>query len=154
MDRKKCPDRGEWHGRFRGMGCRMTAGREAVIEALSSTDEHLSAEEIYNLAKKKNPDIGLTTVYRTLERLSAMGEVYKFDFGDKRARFELAGSGKGHHHHLVCTACNSITDYNDFIDEELGLLKETEKKLSKKYDFEINSHLIQFYGRCKKCRRV
>ncbi len=153
MKNKDCPDREEWHGRFRGLGCRMTAGREAVIEVLSITKEHLSAEEIYNLAKKRNPELGLTTVYRTLERLSAMGEVYKFDFGDKRARFELARSAKGHHHHLVCTSCNAIIDYDDFIDDEVKLLKETEKKLSKKYNFKIEDHLLQFHGRCEKCSK-
>ena len=129
----------------------MTAGREAVINVLASTKEHLSADEIFIRARKINPEIGLTTVYRTLERLSIMGEVHKLDSGDKRGRFELAHNEKGHHHHLVCTKCNKIIDYDDFIDDEVKLLSQTEKKLAKKYDFKINSHLIQFYGECKSC---
>ncbi|HDQ25887.1 MAG TPA: transcriptional repressor [bacterium] len=151
MGRGKCFGQGGWHGKFHGRGYRMTAGREAVINVLSSTKEHLSADEIFIRARKLNPDIGLTTVYRTLERLSIMGEIHRLDPGDKRARFELAESEKGHHHHLVCTKCNRIIDYDDFIDDEVKLLSETEKKLSKKYDFKINNHLIQFYGECKEC---
>ncbi|MCE5300798.1 MAG: transcriptional repressor [Spirochaetia bacterium] len=152
MQDKNCQGRGQWHGKFHGCGCRMTAGRETVIRVLQETSKHLSADEIFIRARKINPDIGLTTVYRTLEKLSTMGEVHRLDSGDKRGRFELADSEKGHHHHLVCTMCNSIIDYDDFIDEEIKLLKETEKKLSQKYNFNINSHLIQFYGICEKCK--
>ncbi|MFP4466833.1 MAG: Fur family transcriptional regulator [Candidatus Goldiibacteriota bacterium] len=145
------PKRAGWRGRFRGCGYRVTAGRETVLQVLLNTKEHLSAEEIFLRAKKINPAVGLTTVYRTLEMLSSMGAVHKFDFGDKRARYELAESSKGHHHHLVCTGCNKIIDYDDFIDEEVKLLEQTQKKLSKKYKFKIENHLIQFYGICAEC---
>jgi Fur family ferric uptake transcriptional regulator len=151
MPKEKCCKKDGWQGKFHGAGCRMTAGRETVISVLQSTKEHLSADEIFIKAREINPDIGLTTVYRTLERLSGMAEVHRLNSGDKRARFELADNEKGHHHHLVCTKCNKILDYDDFIDDEMKLLKDTEKKLSKKYSFKINSHLIQFYGTCDKC---
>jgi Fur family ferric uptake transcriptional regulator len=80
--------------------------------------------------------------------------VYKLDFGDGRARYELAEGPKGahHHHHLVCTSCNKVIDYTDFIDEEVELLRETEKGLEAKYNFKITNHLIQFYGLCDKCK--
>jgi len=79
--------------------------------------------------------------------------VQKLDFGDKRARYELTEGleSKQHHHHLVCTVCGKVIDYSDFIDEELELLKKTEKELSKKYNMKITNHLIQFYGVCNKC---
>jgi len=72
-----------------------------------------------------------------------------------RARYELAEGPKGarHHHHLVCTGCNKVIDYTDFIDEEVDLLRQTEKGLEKKYNFKINDHVIQFYGLCDKCRK-
>ena len=78
----------------------------------------------------------------------------KFDFGDGRARYELAEGPKGerHHHHLVCTNCSRVIDYTDFIDEEKDLLDKAEKGLSKKHNFKINGHSIQFYGLCNKCR--
>jgi Fur family ferric uptake transcriptional regulator len=152
MGRGQCKGQEGWHGKFHGFGCRMTAGRETVIKVLQETKEHLSADEIFIKARQINLDVGLTTIYRTLEKLSLMGEVHKLDSGDKRGRFELANNEKGHHHHLVCTKCNRIIDYDDFIEDEVKLLKETEKKLSKKYDFTINNHLIQFYGVCDKCK--
>jgi len=122
---------------------------------LSKTKEHPSAEEIYLSVHKVYPAIGLTTVYRTLELLVQNGLVFKFDFGDGRARFELSENPQsiGHHHHLVCTGCGRIIDYTDFIDEEIELLKRTEKGLSKKHHFTIMNHLIQFYGLCDRCQK-
>ncbi|MBN2096845.1 MAG: transcriptional repressor [Candidatus Omnitrophica bacterium] len=143
-----------WHGRFHGAGFRITIPREAILEVLSKTQKHLSAEEIYLAVHRLHPAVGLTTVYRTLELLVHIGLVFKFDFGDSRARYELSSGPKGarHHHHLVCTACGRVIDYTDFIDEEVELLQQTEKGLAKKYNFKITNHLIQFYGLCDKCR--
>ena len=143
-----------WHGRFRGCGYRLTIPREAILEVLSKTSRHLSAEDVYLAVHKVYPAIGLTTIYRTLELLVQMRLVFKFDFGDKRARYELAEGTKGirHHHHLVCTKCGRIIDYTDFIDEEKELLGQTEKGLSKKFNFKITNHIIQFYVLCDKCK--
>ena len=143
-----------WHGRFRGCGHRMTVPREAILTVLSRTTKHLSAEDVYMAVHKIHRNIGLTTVYRTLELLVQMGLVFKFDFGDGRARYELSEGPKGerHHHHLVCTSCGRVVDYTDFIDEEIELLNQTEKGLSRKYNFDIKNHLIQFYGLCSECK--
>jgi len=144
-----------WHGRFRGCGYRVTVPREAILDMLSKSDKHLSAEDIYMKVHTRYPAIGLTTIYRTLELLINMGLIFKFDFGDGRARYELVKGPKGkvHHHHLICTNCNRIIDYTDFIDEEIKLLEQTEKELLKKYNFKSTNHLIQFYGLCEKCKK-
>lgn len=142
-----------WGGKFRGCGYRMTVPRQAIIDVLSATDEHLSAEDIYMKVHKIYPNVGLTTIYRTLELLTQMGSVVKFDFGDGRARYELIeGSKRGHHHHLICTSCKRIIEYTEFIDDEVEFLKRAEKGLSRKYKFDIKSHIIQFYGLCDKCK--
>jgi len=51
----------------------------------------------------------------------------------------------------VCTDCNRVIDYTDFIKDEVELLKRTEKGLSRKYNFRIKNHEIQFFGLCEKC---
>lgn len=154
MPRGACQGHGWWHGKFRGCGYRLTLGREAILDVLSRAKGHLSADDIYIKIHPHYPHIGLTTVYRTLDVLSDLGMVCKFDFGDGRARYELCEGPRAavHHHHLICTSCNRVIDYTDFIDEEIELLNQTEKGLSKKYNFKIASHLIQFYGLCEKCR--
>ena len=154
MPRGNCVH-GHLTGKMRGCGYRVTVGREAILEVLSEAEgHHLSAEDVYLKTQGKNPQIGLTTIYRTLELLVDMGVVYKFDFGDKRARYEmiLGSAEEHHHHHLVCTKCHRVIDYTDFIDEEVELLRKTEKGLSDKYQFEIKAHVIQFFGLCDMCK--
>ena len=149
----RCGRQGWWHGKFKGCGYRVTVAREAILGLLENTKDHLSAEDIYMKIHQEYPNVGLTTVYRTLDVLSELGIVCKFDFGDGRSRYELAEGpkGPGHHHHLVCTNCNKVVNYTDFINEEVELLRATETGLGKKYGFKITGHIIQFYGLCGKC---
>ena len=153
MPKNECRRQGWWQGKFRGCGYRLTLGREAILDILSKSEGHLSAEDIYMKIHSRHPNIGLTTIYRTVDVLSSLGMVYKLDFGDGRARYEFAEGPKGvhHHHHLVCTGCSRVIDYTDFIDDEIELLNQTERGLSKKYNFKIKNHLIQFYGLCQHC---
>jgi Fur family ferric uptake transcriptional regulator len=141
--------------KLKDRGYRMTEGRETVLGVMAGAKrgEHLSAEDIYMKAHQICPAVGLTSVYRTLDLLVQLSMVDKFDFGDGRARYELAegSSGVKHHHHLVCTGCGAILEYDDFLEEELKLVKRTEEGLSKKYGFKITGHVVQFYGICKRC---
>ena len=134
----------------------MTVPRQAILEVLSKTSKHLSAEDIYLAVHKISPAVGLTTVYRTLELLVQMRLVFKFDFGDGKARYELSEGPKGvrHHHHLVCINCNRVIDYTDFINDEAELIQKTKKRLSEKYSFRITNHQIQFYGLCDRCKNI
>ena len=146
--------RHKWHGRFRGCGYRITVPRQAIMDEIHKSGGHLSAEDIFLKVHRMYPNIGLTTVYRTLEILTQIGLVSKFDFGDGKARYELSdGPKKTHHHHLICTECKRVVDYTEFIDKEIEFLKIAEKGLSKKYNFDIKGHLIRFYGVCDKCSK-
>jgi|BioPla2DNA2_1021312.scaffolds.fasta_scaffold00018_48 Fur family ferric uptake transcriptional regulator len=147
---------GRWHGELRGCGYRVTMPRQVILQVLDEAKKHLSAEDIFIKVHQIYPAIGLTTVYRTLELLVRMGLVHKFDFGDGRARYELCDGNNemAHHHHLICTDCGRVIDYDDFTEEETELIKKTEKELAKKYDFTVRNHTIQFYGLCKKCNAL
>ena len=143
----------KWRHRFRCQGWRWTTPREVILNLLSQTTKHMSAKEIYATIHRMYPGIGLTTVYRTLDLLNRMGLIHKMDIGDGQSRYEFrSGEKKEHHHHLICTRCGEITDYSDFVDEELELLKKVEKNLAQKYNFLVQDHNIEFYGLCEKCR--
>ena len=145
----------EWHKRFKVHGYSITVPRKAIMDVLHKTEKHLSAEDIHLEVHKLYPQIGLTTVYRTLELFVEMGLIFKFDFGDRRARYELIEDPKGdHHHHLICTRCKRVINYSEFMDEELEFLRRAEKGLSEKYKFDIRNHIIQFYGICDKCEKA
>ena len=143
-----------WSKNFRDKGYRLTAPRQAVLNVLCNAPDHPSAEDVYFRVREVHSNIGLTTVYRTLELLVSMGLASRSDFGDGRARYELCDGPKKaeHHHHLVCTECGRIIDYTDYIKEEMELLRKTEEGLSQKFNFRITDHIIQFHGLCDRCR--
>jgi Fur family transcriptional regulator, ferric uptake regulator len=145
----------ELHGRFRKRQLRVTKPRKIIVDVLGATKRHLSAEEVYLRVHKAYPTIGLTTVYRTLDLLEEMGIVAKLQFGDGRSRYELKENPKkpGHHHHLVCTSCKRIIEYDDFVDEEVSLIRKVERELSRKHGFHITGHVIQFQGVCTSCQK-
>ncbi len=142
--------------RIADAGYKLTEPRQVILDVLRNTDRHLSAEEIYLEAIRKNPSIGLTTVYRTMEIFFQVGILQKFEFGDKKVRYELAHDQftKAHHHHLVCLKCKSIIDYDDFLEEELELMQKTESALSERHRFKIFNHTIHFYGLCQTCQNI
>jgi Fur family ferric uptake transcriptional regulator len=147
------PGHRQWHHRFRENVSRWTLPREVILNLLSRSSKHMSAKELYASLYPLYPGIGLTTVYRTLELLFRLGFVQKLTSGDGQSRYELkSGDKKDHHHHIICTKCGKIIDYRDFVQEELELVKKTEETLSKKHNFLILDHNIEFLGLCKDCR--
>jgi Fur family transcriptional regulator, ferric uptake regulator len=145
--------RHQWHHQFRANVCRWTAPRESILDLLSRARSHLSAKDIYAALQPSFPGLGLATVYRTLELLHRLGIVQKVTSSDGQGRYELRSDNpKDHHHHLICTRCGSIVNYRDFVQEELELVKKTEEALTKKYNFAVQDHNIEFLGVCEKCR--
>ncbi|OEH85690.1 transcriptional repressor [Desulfuribacillus stibiiarsenatis] len=129
-------------------GYKLTPQREATVRILLEKDkEHLSAEDIYMLVKDKAPDIGLATVYRTLELLSELRIVHKLNFGDGVARYEITSDDEGHHHHhIVCLECGKLEEFED------DLLEEIEKRIESTKNFQIVDHRLSFFGYCKDCK--
>lgn len=143
-----------WAPKFKKCGFKLTVTRNLIVQILERADSHLCAEDIYMAVHKEYPNIGLTTVYRTLDMLGKMGMLHRFEFGDGRARYELAVGPreKDHHHHLVCTGCHRVINYSDFIENEVEFIQQIETGLSKKFKFKISHHDIQFYGLCQQCQ--
>ncbi len=132
---------------------RWTGARQEVFDLLVKTEQHLSAQDIHRLCQDANSDIGLTTIYRTLELLDKAGLVGRVHSGDGHTRFEYRRSAQAdHHHHLICTGCGQILNYRDFEQEELELVRRTEELLARKHGFLIRDHNIEFIGLCPECR--
>lgn len=139
--------------KFREKGLRFTKPRQVIGEVLTNDSRPLSAEEIYLKVHESYPKIGLTTVYRNLEKLEQMGLVLKLHLGDGRNRYKLYQDplNPEYHHHMICTSCKRIIDYEDFENEEIRLLRKVQKVFAQKHNFEITGQFIQFYGVCKSC---
>ncbi len=96
-------------------GYKLTPQREITLKVLLENErDHLSAEDVFMLVRQKFPEIGLATVYRTLELLAELNIVQKMNFGDGVARFDLRQEGHDHmHHHLVCRVCGALEEIQD-----------------------------------------
>jgi Fur family ferric uptake transcriptional regulator len=121
-------------GKIRGRGYKATPQRLAVLGALAA-EQHQSLEEI----RARCPEVGLVTIYRTLDLLSEIGAVRRLDLGDG-PRYELA---EDHHHHLICESCGGVSEF-ERCPLDLRRLRGV--------DFEISSHTLEIYGRCADCR--
>lgn len=132
--------------RFREKNYKLTSQRKDILEVLlNNPEQHYSAEELYEEVKNINPDIGLATVYRTLELMCRLNITHRLDFDSTYKRYELNLEGH-HHHHLICLECGKIIEFND------NVLEDFEGHLEKEYDFNILDHRIKFYGKCSKCK--
>ncbi|PSL43287.1 transcriptional regulator [Salsuginibacillus halophilus] len=127
---------------------KLTPQREAtVLVLLEHEEDHLSAEDVYLLVKEKAPEIGLATVYRTLELLNELEVVDKINFGDGVSRYDLRKEGANHfHHHLVCMECGAV----DEIQEDL--LGDVESIVERDFQFKIKDHRLTFHGVCHRCQ--
>lgn len=128
---------------------RLTPQREAILRILIEQQaEHLSADEIYLASKQRFPEIGLATVYRTLDLFEQLGIVYKLDSGDGQARYEFKEHGERHyHHHLICVTCGKIIEFNE------DLIQNLEQIFAERANFKITDHSLRFFGICDECQR-
>ena len=132
-------------GILRECGYKLTPQRHAVINVIASSHDHLTPEAIYEKAHLKNPDIGLVTVYRTLDLLSELNLVCRVHAPDGYRSYMMRRPTE-HHHHLVCSRCGRVVDFSGCS------LADLEKRLSQETSFDINGHLLEFYGLCPDCR--
>ena len=141
-----------WENRFREEGYKITSPRKTILSVLEQLEGHPNAREVFNDLSSKSPDIGLTTIYRTLELCVRLGILKKYDFGDGHSRYEIANEKTDHHHHIICEKCSKVIEYRDFLNEETALIKKIQDKLEKKHHFEIKQHVLDFYGLCRECK--
>ena len=125
-------------------GYKLTRPRLAVIEVLETHGDHLSHNQILIEGQKIYPRLSRATVYRTLELLVALKLVRPLYLNEPTQRFI---SGFGGHHHLVCTNCDTVIEF------EQGNVEALARELAEKYNFQILSHLLEFQGLCKMCRQ-
>lgn len=129
-------------------GYKLTPQRRAIVDVIIRNEgNHLTTEEIYDLVKIECPEIGLATVYRTVQLLEELGVICKLDLNDGCSRYELVHEDEMHqHHHLVCNNCGKV------IEVQGDLLEILEQEIQSKYDFQIKNHSVKFYGLCSDCK--
>jgi Fur family ferric uptake transcriptional regulator len=124
---------------------RSTRQRAAISTLLETLDEFRSAQELHDELRRRGENIGLTTVYRTLQSMAAAGMVdtLRTDTGESVYR----RCSEHHHHHLVCRSCGSTIEVGGHEVEEWA------ERVAAQHGFSDVSHTIEIFGTCADCRR-
>lgn len=134
---------------------KVTKQRMLVLELMGDhPGEHMTAETIYALAREKDPEIGLATIYRTLQVLVDLEVIRKINFDDRFSRYELGqlpgeeGGGHPHyHHHAICSRCGAVIPFEE------DLLDNLEQSLLEQAGFYVVNHEVKLFGYCRSCRK-
>ena len=121
---------------------RLTPQRQVILEELAKVTSHPTANEVYDMVRKRLPRIGLGTVYRNLELMADNGLILKLEVGGSQKRFDAATNL---HYHIRCSCCGRVDDI------EMETMPELDALASGASDYQVLGHHIEFSGLCRPC---
>lgn len=125
---------------------KQTRQRKIVVEEFLRVDRHVDAEALHGIVRRKDPKVGLATVYRTLNLLREAGLADQKSFRDGRSVFEIHRPDN-HHDHFICLDCGQVKEFENETIEQL------QKKVAEELGFRLTGHRLDLYGKClqKEC---
>mgnify|MGYP002631698062 CR=1 FL=1 len=121
---------------------RLTTQRQIILEELGKVTSHPTANEVYDMVRRRLPRIGLGTVYRNLELMADNGIILKLEVGGTQKRFDATVEP---HYHIRCSSCGKVNDINIAVQEQINQVAE------KASNYIILGHHIEFSGICSSC---
>ena len=121
---------------------RLTTQRQVILEELGKVKSHPTANEVYDMVRKRLPRIGLGTVYRNLELMAESGMILKLEVGGTQKRFDATTDL---HYHVRCNECGKVDDIKLPVQHDINRLAAGAT------DYEILSHHVEFSGICGRC---
>lgn len=119
--------------------------RQALLELLDSQPCALSAIEIEDALRKSKRPVARASIYRILDELERLRLVQRVQVGQDMTRYEPMRTGDGHHHHLVCDSCGTVTPFTDEgVEDAIG-------KLCRRLPMRVAEHEIVLRGACPVC---
>ena len=122
---------------------RQTDARRIILEELQDLTSHPTADDVYDMVRKRIPRVSLGTIYRNLEILSENGQIQKLEGGGTQRRFD---GNTGNHYHLRCVVCGRVMDL------PTQPLQEIERAVFKLVDYEIHRYKLDLVGVCPSCK--
>ena len=122
----------------------MSHPRLFIYQELSASDIPLSPQELYRSLIKKKINIGLTSIYRSLDLFESLGIVFKIVNGSS-VKYKFCEM-EDHHHHIVCKKCGDVVELH-FCD-----ISDWSEKVKESTGYEVTDHQLNFYGFCKNCK--
>ena len=130
--------------KLRGSGSRLTIPRKAILDVIATSDQPLTAMDIYEQARTIAPNLGLVTVYRTIDTLESLDLVDRIH-GDEDCQ-TIFRAPAGHSHLLICTNCGKSVYFD-------GVLAEQEfDRIGEENGFKVTGHMLQLNGICQSCQ--
>lgn len=126
-------------------GHRRGGARTAVVEALARHDCAVTALELDDELRRRQPPVGRASVYRALEQLEELGLVQRIEVCRGTAGYERVDPGGHHHHHAICRQCGRMVPFED------PKLEQAIHQLCEEMDFEVSEHDVVLRGRCARC---
>lgn len=131
--------------RLHQQGGRMTAQRQLIFGILEKSGNHLTAEEVYSLARLDDPTLNLSTVYRALRWLESENLVMTRLFHEERRQERFDAALPSEHHHFVCSNCKSVSEFDTTLLDRIILDYELESGAR------VETGSIVLYGLCARC---
>lgn len=125
-------------------GLKSTSQRDFIADTFFRTNTHISLDELLKKVRRKTPNIGYATVYRTMKLLTECGLAISRQFGDGQTRYENLPED-GHHDHIICIKCSRIAEFHNQKIEQL------QAEAAKKLGFTVVNHKLELYGYCPDC---
>jgi Fe2+ or Zn2+ uptake regulation protein len=133
--------------KLKSKGYRFSAVRNIILISLDNNKRPLSVFDLQKLLKVRKLSVNKTTVYRELNSLKKEGIILELQLKDNKRWYEL--SSRDHHHHIICTNCDKVEDFDECDSENL-----INKALKQAPDFaKITNHTVDFFGLCKSCAK-
>ncbi|MBB5347661.1 transcriptional repressor [Desulfoprunum benzoelyticum] len=123
---------------------RLTTQRQIILEELAKVTSHPTANEVYDMVRKRLPRIGLGTVYRNLELMADSGVILKLEVGGTQKRFDATVYP---HYHIRCSQCGKVDDINIPVQPHINDAAAVASS------YEVIGHHIEFTGVCSDCQR-
>ena len=131
-------------GHLESKQLKQTKQRKVIVRKFLELNSHVKAEDLYSHLKQTHPNIGLATVYRTLNLLKEARLVDQKMFADGRTIFEVLTPGS-HHDHLLCLECDNVVEFKDEI------IEARQEALAAEFGFTLVNHNHDLYGICRSC---
>ena len=119
-------------------GLRITEQRRVIARVLSESDDHPDVEELYRRASTEDPNISISTVYRTVKLFEDAGIIERHDFRDGRSRYEAAS--EEHHDHLIDLRSGRVIEFRSEDIEEI------QRIIARKLGYRLVDHRLELYG--------
>ncbi|NJK55109.1 MAG: transcriptional repressor [Pleurocapsa sp. SU_5_0] len=127
------------------MKTQRTRSQKRILTLLQSLKCSISAQDLYIELRNRQQDMGLATVYRSLEALKLQGEVQVRTLANGESEYSLIKSDR---HHLTCVNCGTSIAIDECPVHNL------EKQLETSHTFKVYYHTLEFFGLCQKCHQI